>query len=62
MIKYILPAVFAMALIFFMFYPAMLTTNFLKKKFAISSSFSTILTIFFTLLYSLLIGIFLKFF
>jgi len=53
--------VFSIVMLFFMFYPAMKTVEFIAIKYNITEKQQTILTIVFTIFYSLCIGIFLKF-
>jgi len=57
----LLTLVFSIVMLFFMFYPAMKTAEFIAIKYNITEKQQTILTIIFTIVYSLLIGIFLRF-
>jgi len=57
----VITLVFSIVMLIFMIYPAMVTTRFIINQDIISSKYENFSTVFFTLLYSLVIGIFLKY-
>ncbi len=58
----ILTLVFSIVMLFFMFFPSLMISEFLVKKSFISSSKQNKITLLIDILLSILIGIFLKFY
>jgi len=58
----LLTLVFSSVMLLFMAFPAMKISEYLSKKFSFSKKVYSFLTIFFTVLLSLLIGAFLRYF
>lgn len=56
-----LTLVFSIVMLLFMSYPAMVVSNFIEEKLALSEKWHAPLVILFTLLFSLTIGLYLKF-
>ncbi|MGD9639511.1 MAG: hypothetical protein AB7U85_10750 [Alphaproteobacteria bacterium] len=61
MIDFVLTLVFSIVMLLFMVFPAMKITEWLNKKFSLSKTWYNGLTFLFTVLLSLLVGIFLRF-
>ncbi len=61
MTNVLLTLTFSIVMLFFMFFPAMKTAEFIDKKFNLTKKQNRNLTIIFTIIYSLLIGLFLRF-
>ena len=60
-IDIVLTLVFSIVMLLFMSYPAMVVSNFIEDKLSLSHKWHAPLVILFTTLFSLAIGIFLKF-
>jgi hypothetical protein len=61
MLNIVLTLVFSIVMLVFMTFPAMKIVDALEKVFTIPEKWHTILLLFFTVLFSLLIGLFLRF-
>ncbi len=57
----VLTLVFSIVMLLFMSYPAMVVSNFIEEKLSLSDKWHAPLVILFTILFSLAIGLFLKF-
>ncbi len=62
MIDIIVTLVFSIVMLVFMAYPAMILSNKINNKISLTNKSQTNLTIFLTILFSLVIGIFLKYY
>lgn len=62
MLDTVLTLVFSIVMFFFMLYPSMIVVKWLDKKFSIRNKLYTPLHILFAIIFSLLIGIFLRFY
>ena len=60
-IDIVLTLVFSIVMLLFMSYPAMVVSNFIEEKFSLPIKWHAPLVIFFTIVFSLAIGLFLKF-
>ena len=60
-IDIVLTLVFSIVMFLFMAYPAMVVSNFIEDKLSLDEKWHTPLVILFTILFSLAIGLFLKF-
>ena len=58
----IITLVFSIVMLIFMVYPAMKVTDIIYKKFSLDKRFYNLLTLILTVSFSLLIGLFLKYF
>jgi uncharacterized protein YneF (UPF0154 family) len=61
MINLVLTLVFSVVLLIFMIFPALKTTQWIAKKITLSVTMENFLTIWLTVLFSLAIGMFLRF-
>ncbi len=62
MIDIIVTLVFSIVMLVFMAYPAMILSNKINNKISLTNKSQTNLTIFLTILFSLVVGIFLKYY
>jgi hypothetical protein len=58
----IITLVFSIVMLLFMVFPAMKVTEMIYKKISLDKSYYNYLTLFLTVIFSLLIGLFLKYF